>query len=172
MIGDEAKWSKYYESASVEGASAPPWESDEPFAPLLELLSSTNTNFKSPLDLHTLAGVSVIELGSGCSPSICYLAKTLPNCRAVAIDISPVAIERAKQRLPDSQLVEWVCADLLADEKEGNLNSKPNPNPNTNPKLHINLNCNRDPNPNPNLNSNPNLNPNPNPNPNPKEKSY
>ena len=104
------KWDKYHEQALKDGSS-PPWESDEPFHFIKQLIS-TNTILKQ--------GLSIVDLGCGSSETAIYLAKS--GLRVTAIDISSIgppfifiALERAQMK-PNSELVQWVQADILSND--------------------------------------------------------
>jgi SAM-dependent methyltransferase len=119
-MGDKTRWDSFYVNSAKDDGNPPPWESNECFTPLLEILDPSHKNSLLKLlasTKDTIPSLNVIEIGSGCSVSIITIAKLL-SCRAVAVDISPKAIDRAKEILKDSNLVDWICADLL--NKKGN----------------------------------------------------
>jgi len=93
------KWNKFYEDASSSN-TCPPWESSEPFSGLVDFAESN----------LTLLGSSAIELGCGASASAVYLAEKGLEC--TALDLSPLAIERART-MPKGGLVRWIVADIL-----------------------------------------------------------
>jgi SAM-dependent methyltransferase len=93
------KWNKFYEDASFNG-TCPPWESTEPFSGLVEFVNSD----------ESLSGKCAVELGCGASASSIFLAERGLKCTAV--DISPLAIVRARS-MPKSEQVNWVVGDVL-----------------------------------------------------------
>lgn len=98
------KWTQYYSIAN-ENNSDPPWESPLPFAGLQQL-TVDKPNIVSP-------GMRCIELGCGCSASAVFLAELGLDCTAV--DICPLAIERAKSKLSQSSMVNWMVSDIFDD---------------------------------------------------------
>lgn len=84
-----------------DSSAPPPWEAAEPFPGLVEFIQGQPKVEKC------------IEFGSGSSCSSIYLAEQ--GFEVDAVDICEVAIERAKT-LPNAHMVNWVKADLLADD--------------------------------------------------------
>lgn len=91
------KWDQYY----IDGGS-PPWESLEPFVPLKNF-------FLDEITLHDMQ--HCVEFGCGCSANAVYLAKLGFRCKG--IDISEYALARAKDKLVDANLVEWIQCDIF-----------------------------------------------------------
>lgn len=112
MSDSYSKWENYY-STAVEQHSSPPWESPEPFQGLLELLRT------EPRVLRR--GARCIELGCGTSASAVWLAGE--GLVTTAVDICPLALQRAKENLKNSELVEWVVLDLLRADALDRLSS-------------------------------------------------
>lgn len=101
------KWNEFYEETNRSG-KIPPWESTKPFEGLVRVMEGLFTTRPDKLG----SGSTCIELGCGCSASAVYLS-TIMKCSAV--DISPVALERAKNTFPKSE-VDWIVGDLLDPE--------------------------------------------------------
>ena len=97
------KWDKYYADANLTDSS-PPWESCEPFSDLVNYLNQSGLERNS----------KCIELGCGSSRSAVFLAEQ--QMEVTAVDISELAINRAKRDIPRSDLVKWVIADLLSPD--------------------------------------------------------
>jgi SAM-dependent methyltransferase len=100
MSGSD-KWDNYHLDA-LENGVIPPWESDEPFSFLVELVASGSEVM--------VAASTCIELGCGCSASAVYLAAQGIKCTAV--DVSDVAIKRARGKYPECG-VQWIQGDIL-----------------------------------------------------------
>ena len=98
-ISSALKWDAYYSSAEATGMP-PPWESSEPFAPLLRIVEALS-----------LGHGKAIELGCGASATACHLAAH--GFAVTAIDISVPALVRAR-RLPYAEKVNWVLCDILS----------------------------------------------------------
>jgi SAM-dependent methyltransferase len=105
MSDSYSKWENYY-TVAVEQSSTPPWESPEPFTGLIELIE------KQPQVLTK--GKSCIELGCGTSASAVWLAEK--GLITTAVDICPLAIQRAQMSLKNNELVDWVVLDLLSPD--------------------------------------------------------
>jgi SAM-dependent methyltransferase len=84
-------------------ATPPPWESESEFHGLREIIT----------DKRIPPGSKCIEFGPGSSASSLYMA--LEGFKVDAVDVCPLAIERAKQR-PNAELVNWIQADLLSPD--------------------------------------------------------
>lgn len=97
------KWNRFYEEANLTG-KVPPWESAEAFIGLRKIATSFPEVFSKEK--------SCIELGCGCSASSVFLSTLMNDC--VAVDLSPIAIERAKLMFPESN-VNWKVGDLFDD---------------------------------------------------------
>jgi SAM-dependent methyltransferase len=96
-----SKWDRYYQDAEHTG-TPPPWESDQPFHLLPALVS----------ELFGSSRGKAIELGCGASATAIWLASQ--GFDVTAVDSSRYAIERAR-RLPTSEKVSWVQADIFDD---------------------------------------------------------
>ncbi|HLN32322.1 MAG TPA: methyltransferase domain-containing protein [Gemmataceae bacterium] len=94
-MAEQDQWNKRYESGET------PWDTGKPSAELQRVVKKEN-----------ICPCRVVELGCGTGTNALWLASQ--GFEVTGIDLSPVAIERARQR--SSQLgvaVRWIAADLL-----------------------------------------------------------
>ena len=88
-------WSEHYQSGT------PPWETGHPSAELARVIVEEN-----------IAPCRVIELGCGSGINAVWLARQ--GFEVTGIDITPLAIERARQRAADAGVsVRFVLGDVL-----------------------------------------------------------
>lgn len=89
-------WQQRYESGDT------PWDSGQPSSRLLEVLRD-----------HQIPSGRALELGCGTGASAIALAQR--GFDVTAIDLAPLAIERARQQAAEAHVsVNWIVGDVLA----------------------------------------------------------
>lgn len=95
-MSDQASWNERY------ATHATPWDSGEP-----------STELRRVLEEHAMTPCELLEIGCGTGTNAVFLAQQ--GFRVTAVDISSLAIERARKRAAEAQVsVDFRADDLLA----------------------------------------------------------
>lgn len=101
-----SKWDVYYADAVSSGVP-PPWESPDPFSGLVSLLQQEAGR------AVIAPGMKALEIGCGSSASAAYLS--LQGLSCTAVDVCPLAIERARILYPTAG-TKWAVGNIFSPD--------------------------------------------------------